>query len=530
MTADIFAWGVASGDPAPDGVTLWTRVCPTAALHEGGTCPTAALHEGGIPSSPTAPGVVDWRVATDPAMRDVVAAGNATAGAATDWTVKVRVRDPALAPATTYWYRFAALGVTSGIGRCRTLPDPGAPLPRLRLGYVSCQDFTSGRFHALAALADADVDYVIHLGDYIYETVSDPQFQRRGPSDRQLRLPGGGLRAETLEDYRWLYRRYRRDPDLQRLHARHTVIAIWDDHEFANDGYGVHDIDTLDEQANADPQRRSAASQAWTEYLPADVPFDPALPPLEQIRIHRRFVFGNLAELVLTDERLYRDGPPCGLERAQRYATRGCAAQADRDRTMLGVPQRQWLVDRLTTSSRRWKLWGNETMVMPLRLPGWLAKRLHPHAGDVPMLSDVWVSLDQWDGFQAERAMLTDALVDVDGLVVLTGDLHSFIAGTLRTDDGHAVATCLMTGSVTSANLVEMIAGRTLPSLPLPLTRLVASANPQLDFVNSSAHGFTLLDIDHDRLRCEMIAVSGVRAPFHFRWRLHTIELPAPAV
>jgi alkaline phosphatase D len=505
--AAVFAWGVAAGDPAPRGAVLWTRV----------------------PSSPTSPVSVAFQIATDAAMREVVAGGAAVAGPATDWTVKVRVRDPALLLFTTYWYRFTALGATSRVGRFKTLPDPHAHLPRLRLGYVSCQDHTSGRFHALAALADADVDYVVHLGDYIYETVSDPRFQRRGPRGRQLRLPGGRARAETLDDYRWLYRTYRRDPDLQRLHERHAMIPIWDDHEFANDGYGVHDTDSADEDANADPRRRSAASQAWTEYLPADVAFDPAADPLRQLRIYRRFVFGDLVELVLTDERLYRDGPPCGLAREQRYATRGCAGQRDPARTMLGAPQRQWLVDRLTTSTRRWKLWGNETMVRPLRLPGWLAKRLHPHAGDVPMMTEVYVSLDQWDGFEAERAALTDAVADVDGLVVLTGDLHSFIAGRLRTDDGVVVATCLMVGSATSANLAEMIARRTLPSLPLPLTRVVKAANPHLDFVNSSAHGYNVLDIDHDRLRCEMTAVSGIRAPFHFRWPLHAVEVPATA-
>jgi phosphodiesterase/alkaline phosphatase D-like protein len=196
---------------------------------------------------------------------------------------------------------------------------------------------------------------------------------------------------------------------------------------------------------------------------------------------------------------------------------------------MLGNEQRAWLVDRLTSSTRRWKLWANETMAMPLRLPGWLASRLHPHSGDVPMLDAVYVSLDQWDGYQAERAHLTDALVDVDDLVVLTGDLHSFIAGTLRTEDGRDVATCLMVGSVTSANLIEMLAGRTLPSLPVPLTRFMRSANPHLRFVNSSAHGFNVLDLTADRLRCEMVAISGIRLPWQFRWTLHTEVVTARA-
>ena len=503
--ADAFAWGVASGDPAPDGAILWTRV----------------------PSSPTGPVAVRWRVAADPALRDVVAAGAATASAADDWTVKVRVRDRALRPSTTYWYRFGALGAGSRTGRFMTLPDPATPLERLRLGYVSCQDFTSGRFHALRLLADADVDYVLHLGDYIYESVSDPRFQQRGPADRRLRLPGDRDRAETLDDYRWLYRTYRRDPDLQRLHERVAVIPIWDDHEFANDGYGIHDTDTADEDANADPARRSAASQAWAEYMPADVAFDPTADPVDQIRVHRRFAFGDLVDLVLTDERLHRDGPPCGLAREDRYATLGCVARHDPDRTMLGAEQRRWLVDSLTTSTRRWKLWGNETMLMPFRLPAWLARRLHPHARDVPMLTEVLVSLDQWDGYPAERAMLADALVDVDNLVVLTGDLHSFITGTVRTDDGRDVATCLMVGSVTSANLAEMIAGRTLPSVPVPLTRLVRGANPHLTYVSSSTHGYNVVDITPDRLRCDMVAVSGVRAPFAFRWTQHSVEIAA---
>jgi alkaline phosphatase D len=166
-------------------------------------------------------------------------------------------------------------------------------------------------------------------------------------------------------------------------------------------------------------------------------------------------------------------------------------------------------------------------MVPTFRLPAWLARRLYPHASTVPMSSDLLVSLDQWDGYTAERATLADALVEVDNLLVLTGDLHSFISGTLRTEDGRDVATCLMVGSVTSANLAEMIARRTLPSVPVPLTRLVRGANPHLTYVNSSTHGYNVLDITPDRLRCDMVAVSGVRAPFAFGWTQHSVEIAA---
>jgi alkaline phosphatase D len=194
-------------------------------------------------------------------------------------------------------------------------------------------------------------------------------------------------------------------------------------------------------------------------------------------------------------------------------------------RTMLGEPQRRWLIDTLTGSTRRWKLWANETMIMPFRLPGWLARWLHPDAADGPMMRNVYLNLDQWDGYPWERSVLADALRDVDGLVVLTGDLHSFIAGTLRTDDGDAVAPCLMVGSVSSANLIELLVRRTMPSLPLPLGWLLRGANPHLSFVNSSAHGFNVLDITRDRIHCEMRAVWSVRSRRPWTWPVHDVTI-----
>lgn len=507
-----FPQGVASGDPGPDGVVLWTRVAPAD---------TDRIEVG-------------WEIATDPAMAAVVACGRALATASSDWTVKVRVRDPRLAADTLHWYRFTCPvgNVPSRVGRFRTLPDPQAQPTRLRLGLVSCQDFTSGEFNALGKLAEEDIDHVVHLGDYIYETVSDPGFQDRGPPRRRLSLPSGRARAQTLDDYRWLYRTYRADPNLQRLHERYAVLAIWDDHEFANDCYGVHHTDTEDEATNADPARRAAATRAWVEYTPADVPFDPEADPVEQVRIYRSFAFGDLVELVLTDERLYRDGPPCGLEPSARYATVGCDAIHKPGRTMLGVAQRRWFLDRMTKSTRRWKLWANETMVMPFKMPGWLAKRLHPEAGPVPMRRNVYLNLDQWDGYQWERHLLLSTLAraGVSNLLILTGDLHSFIAGAVRVEvDGEPrkVGDCLMVGSVTSANLVELLAHRTLPSIPIGLTWLLRAANPHLAYVNSSAHGYNLLELTPDRARCTMKVVSGVRWRWAFAYPLRRFVVGA---
>jgi alkaline phosphatase D len=152
---------------------------------------------------------------------------------------------------------------------------------------------------------------VVHVGDYIYETVADETFQGGGPPERQFTLPSGRNRAESLKDYRFLYKKYKSDEDLQYSHERYATINIWDDHELVNDCYQVYDSDTDNEQANRDPQRPQAANRAWAEYVPAGVPYQPKKEPLEEIHIYRSFEFGNLAELVMTDERLYRDGPPC---------------------------------------------------------------------------------------------------------------------------------------------------------------------------------------------------------------------------
>ncbi len=502
VSRSVFPQSVASGDPRPDGMVLWTRVAADGPVQ------------------------VAYEVAGDRAFTSPVLRGEVTTGPETDHTVKVQVASPALRPFTTYYYRFILDGVASRTGRCKTLPAPGSSPLRIRLGYTSCQDFTNGYYTALRWLARENLDYVVHLGDYIYETTSASSFQGGGPPDRQLRLPGGGTRAETLEDYRFLYRTYRSDPDLQRLHERHTVIAVWDDHEFANDGYRDFDIDTPDEAANHAPQRRRDANQAWVEYQPACVFYDPSLPPTEGIRIYRSFAFGDLAELVLTDERLYRDGPPCGLALDARYFATGCGAERARDRTMLGAAQRDWLLERLTTSPARWKIWGNETMVMQFRLLG----RLVAPGG-------LYVNLDQWDGYQAERAQIVRALREAGtrNVAVITGDLHSFVAGYIRSDfddqNEPPSAVCFMSGSATSSNLFEQLTRRGIPLFPgLDLSFLLQISNPHLAYFNSDTHGYNILDVTPTELRCTMKSVTTIASRTALLRTLRTFCVPADQV
>ena len=487
-----FPQSVASGDPKEQGIVLWTRLAPESEAAAGDA-------------------VVNWQIATDEEFSNVVLAGAARAGAAGDFTVKLAIAHSALSGFKTYYYRFILQGVASRTGRFKTLPSAEANPERLRLGYITCQDYGFGFYNALARVAEEDVDYVIHLGDYIYETV-DAGFQQGGARPIGP-LPSGNPTPADIDDYRYLYRSYRSDAELQRLHERFAMIAIWDDHEFGNDCHGNVPPDTDTGATTPRPALRQAANRAWSEYIPANTAFDADRPWNESIQIYRSFRFGQLAELIATDERLYRDGPPCGTDTVgERYATLGCRAREDADRTMLGHTQRDWFIDAVTRSPARWKLWANEVMLMQLKV------------------GELFVNLDQWDGYPAERRHILSTLRDAGttNLVALTGDLHTFTAGYLKTDFDdffeYPVGVELMVGSVTSANLEDQIrAGLNLPSAPMPADRLglranklepaVRLANPHIRYWNSAAHGYAVLEMSEAALTCRYMAVDTIAAP-----------------
>jgi alkaline phosphatase D len=488
---EVFPLSVGSGDPAPDGVVLWTRVEPAAA----GQAPQVA-----------------YEIAADDAFAAPVVRGVTSAAAAHDWTVKVRITEPAaLRPGQTYFYRFIVGGTASRTGRFRTLPV--GEVASIRFGYISCQDFGNGFYTALRHLADEDVDFVVHLGDYIYESTGDPSFQAN--QVRTVKLPSGNARAETLEDYRALYQIYRADPDLQRLHERFAMVQIWDDHEFANDSYGAFDTDSGDEQANFAPDRKLASARAWAEYSMSGVAFDAARGPIDAVRIFRTLKVGNLMDLVLTDERSFRDRPPCGLDTRRRDLTPGCAERLGPERTLLCPRQRAWFIDQVTLSTATWKVWGNEVMCMQLKLINLYLRALFPA---LPNL-EVFLNLDQWDGFPAERTEILTAVKGVDNFVSITGDLHSFGAGYLRPNFDNPlqqpVGISLLGGSVTSSNFVEQISfgvgGRIVPP-ESELTWALRGSNPHLRYFNSAAHGYVIMEADHSGMRCTMKAVRTIRA------------------
>ena len=437
--------------------------------------------------------------------------------AGSDNTIKLAISNPVLQPFTLYYYRFIFNGVASRTGTFKTLPLPSASVSQIKIGYVVCQDYGHGFYTALAHLAQEDIDYVVHLGDYIYESIASNSFQLN-PARTVPPFPSGSTTIPVnLEDYRHLYKVYKSDPNQQAVHERFAYIQLWDDHEFANDCHqDFHPDDNSGANSAKTPQPalRQAANQAWSEYGLANVTFNATGDWQDSVKVYRTFSFGTLADLVVTDERLYRDGPPCGNGQIlERYFSLGCPALSDKNRTMLGAAQRQWFIQQMTSSQATWKLWANEVMLMQLKGAGF-----------------IYVDLDQWDGYQQERNQIFDAFrsAKLKNVVALTGDLHTFLAGYLRRDFDNPfespVGIELMVGSLTSANLAEDIESAVdLPSAPLPakgfgvppnlLEPLIRLNNPHIQYWDSSTHGYALLTLTPAQLSCVFKAVTTIRAP-----------------
>ncbi len=511
--AAVFPQSVGSGDPRPNGVVLWTRVDPS---QQGG--PYAEL--------------VAWQIARDATFTaaSILANGVATLDPNKDNTIKLPVSAGSLLPYTGYFYRFIYNGIASRTGQFKTLPAPGADVSQLKLGYVVCQDYGNGFYTALAHLANESVDWVLHLGDYIYETITSSSFQNN-PARTVPPFPSGSTTVPAnVDDYRHLYKVYKTDPSQQAVHERFSYIQLWDDHEFANDCHQDFHPDnnpTPNTAATPQPALRQAANQAWSEYGLADVAFDPTKSWEDSIQVYRKLSLGKLADLVITDERLYRDGPPCGSNQfGQRYFTVGCPAILDPNRTMLGAAQKQWFTNQIVGSQATWKLWANEVMLMQLKATA------------------VYVDLDQWDGYGEERKALLNTFghAGVKNLVALTGDLHTFVAGYLRPNFDNIfsspVGVELMVGSLTSANFAEEIESAVhLPSSPVPakgfgvppnlLDPLIRGLNPHIKYWDSSTHGYAVLTLTPAQLTCEFKAVTTIREPVADLVVLKTFTVPA---
>ncbi|MGH9111567.1 MAG: alkaline phosphatase D family protein [Acidimicrobiales bacterium] len=459
----LFALGVASGDPLPDSVILWTRLVADP-LADG----------GGMPEAPVP---VTWQVATDEGFDDVVGEG----GVAADPVLahSVHVDASGLEAGTAYWYRFTVGDQTSPVGRTRTTPGAGADIERVRFAFASCQDRQEGHWSAHQHLADEDVDLVFFLGDYIYEDDPDPDAVRPNQTSEPLDLGG----------YRLRHGEYRSDPRLQAAHARFPWVCTPDDHEVDNNYAGLAEESVEDGGSGSDPetfrQRRAAAYQAYYEHLPLriDVPRDGAA------QIYRDVAWGSLARFYVLDTRQYRSDQPC-----DRRSDIGAACDEvdDPARTMLGSDQEAWLGETLGASDATWNVLAQQVVMTKLAL--------------IPGTDDLF-NLDQWDGYPASRQRVVDLLREVPNPVVITGDIHLSGLGVVSADaDDPAtepVATELVGTSISSS----------FPAAFVDAIATIAGASPAVHYVEARRRGYVVVELTPGELRADYRYVSTTAEP-----------------
>jgi alkaline phosphatase D len=461
LPAQMFALGVASGDPRPDSVILWTRLVNDP-LADG----------GGVPDQPLP---VRWEVAADDSFEDVVASGDAVAEPA--FAHAVHVDASGLEPDTVYWYRFSLAGLISPVGRTRSAPAGHAAPRRLRFAFVSCQDRQAGYWTAYDHLGAEDVDLVVHLGDYIYEYGPDPAAIRPAQTPAPTDLAG----------YRRRIGEYRADPALQAVHAQVPWICTWDDHEVRNN-YANGVPDQADEASLSSGQfldRRAAAYQAYYEHMPVRV--DP--PDGPDMRLYRTLAWGRLARFYVLDGRQYRSDQACHDPGDVGVM---CPDVDDDDRTMLGAEQEAWLGRRLAESRATWNVLAQQTIVSRV---------------SIPVGSSTAGNLDQWDGYAAARRRLVDQLRDVDNPIVITGDIHASGVGIVNEDPD----------DLTSAPLVPELVGTSISSdIPVDLVSVFEAAfaaSPAIQYMEARKRGYVMCDVTEDEWRADFRYVSTTLAP-----------------
>ncbi|MFF7165200.1 alkaline phosphatase D family protein [Streptomyces sp. NPDC008086] len=476
--APAFLHGVASGDPLPDGILLWTRVTPT---------PEATPGSGLGPDTE-----VSWIVAKDKALTNIVAKGSTTATAASDHTVKADIRG--LEPATDYWFRFSAGAVDSPAARTRTAPAATASVTGLRFGVVSCANWEGGYFSAYRHLAArGDLDAWLHLGDYIYE-YGTGEYGTRGTVVRQTAPTHEIL---TLADYRIRHGKYKTDPDLQALHTKAPVIAIWDDHEIANDAWSGGAENHAEGAEGSWAARRDAAKQAYFEWMP--------VRPAVAGTTYRRLRFGKLADLSLLDLRSFRS----------QQVKVGNGEVDDPDRTLTGRAQLDWLKAGLKSSDTTWRLVGNSVMISPFAIGSLTADLLKPLAKLMGLPQEgLALNPDQWDGYTDDRRELLAHLRSnaIRNTVFLTGDIHMAWANDVPVDAGTyplsaSAATEFVVTSVTSDNLDDIVKvpEGTVSAIAAPI---IKAANRHVHWVDTDRHGYGVLDITAERAQMDYYVLS----------------------
>ncbi|MGH7319225.1 MAG: alkaline phosphatase D family protein, partial [Candidatus Rokuibacteriota bacterium] len=432
------------------------------------------LEGGGMPPEPIP---VDWQVATDDRMTKPVRRGTAVARPEVAHGVHVELHG--LEPGRWYWYQFRAGGELSPIGRTRTAPAPGGRVDGFRFAFASCQHWEQGYFAAYRHMLDDDLDLVVHLGDYIYETPS-----RAGEVRRHE-----GPEPVSLDEYRNRHALYKLDPDLQKAHAAYPWAVTWDDHEVDNDYAADQSQDRDDPQVFR--RRRAAAYQAYWEHMPLR---RLAMPRDGQMRLYHRLTLGDLVEFSILDNRQYRSDQPCGQgRRGGGNLVEGCRARLDPAMTMLGAEQERWLLQGLERSRARWNVIAQQQLMAQLRQRTSAGREAH------------WT--DGWDGYAAARERILRFLERrrPENPVVIGGDIHSFWVTDLKTDFADPKSPVVATEFV----------GTSISSEGVPYERFAAwlPDNPHVRFFESRRRGYVRCAITRDRWQTDCRVVDDPRHP-----------------
>jgi len=500
-----FTHGVASGDPQSDRVILWTRV-------------------RGADANDSADVHLQWQVAQDAGFTQIVASGEATATAASDYTVKVDAAG--LSPGRSYHYRFKAHEQLSPAGRCKTLPS--GSVSEARFAVFSCANYPGGYFHAYAEAAKrSDLDAVIHLGDYLYEYGAGGY--ATGNAAQLGRAPQPANEIVSLADYRRRYAQYRSDPDLQALHAAHPMIAVWDDHEITNDtwknGAENHQANEGDFAA-----RRAAALQAWHEWMPVR-------SGAARDQIWRRFDWGSLLSLHMLDTRVV--GRDLQLDYANFIGAGGfnaagfTAAISDPTRQLLGSAQLAWLQQQLAASTATWQLLGQQVLMARMNIPAPILFEANQPGSGVSVSAYAAIvqkaqtnpaslsaqeqailaqpaipyNLDAWDGYAVARETVLGTAASLNkNLVVLSGDTHNAWASDLQLLNGTPVGVEFATSSVSSPGFEEYLPNENPAFLAAALTQLIGP----LQYCDTSRRGFLLVTATPAACRADWVYVSSV--------------------
>lgn len=457
-STELFPLGVASGDPGSDRVTLWTRLAPEP------------LGDGGMPNRPV---LVRWVVAHDEHMCRVVREG--TCWAVPELGHSVHVRPAGLAPARWYYYQFEAMGQRSRVGRTRTFPSRLDSTTAARFALVSCQDYQNGYYAAYRHLAQQDLDFVVHVGDYIYEYETRVDGVRQVPDGETL----------TLADYRRRYALYKLDADLQDAHAAFPFLVTFDDHEVDNNYAGLVPED--DQSPTAFAERRAAAYQAYFENMPLGFR---SFPVGGNMRLFRRFHFGTLANISVLDTRQYRNDQPCGdgLQAA-------CEDVLSPDATLTGDTQEAWLLRNLDRSRARWNVLAQQVMMTEWDLGAAVG-------APVPFFN-----MDAWDGYPQARQRILSFLADrkISNPIVLSGDIHSSWVANLKRDFSDANSPTIATEFVGTSISSDF------PLSYIPLVEATLPSNPHIQYFDGFHRGYVKHEVTPKQWIAEYYGVADVQ-------------------